>query len=253
MTRARLNVLFADQAVLAVDKPPGLLTIPDRWDPHRPNLLAMLRTAYPGESILPVHRLDEGTSGVVLFARNRDAHRALCLQLQQRSARKTYFAIVSGEVREGGTISLALAPDPHHRGRMAVRLGGKESLSEYQVEECFQGYTLLRVVPHTGRMHQIRVHLRAIGHPLAVDPVYGGRSAIFLSELKAHYKRKADQEERPLLARLALHAAELSFVSPCSGEVTVCAPFPKDFRALLHALRKYRPLRETPNGWDKHQ
>ncbi len=251
MARFTLNVLFADEAVLAVDKPAGVLTIPDRWDPARPHLLGILRATYQGELILPVHRLDEGTSGVVLFARSREAHRALCMQLQEGTARKTYYAVVHGEVATGGLISLPLAPDARHRGRMTVRRGGKDSLTAYEVEERFRGFTLLRLTPQTGRMHQIRLHLRAIGHPLAVDRMYGPRSAIYLSELKAHYKRKRDQEERPLLARLSLHAGELRFLSPVSDEVTVSAPFPKDFRALVHALRKYRPLHEVGSGTNK--
>lgn len=242
MARVPLSILFADDAVLAVNKPPGVLSIPDRWDPSRPNLLAMLRAAHSGERIFPVHRLDEGTSGVVLFARGKEAHRALCLQFQQRAMIKVYFAIVTGEVAHDGTIRLPLAADARRRGHVAVQTGGKESLSDYEVMERFRGYTLLKVVPRTGRTHQIRAHLQAIGHPLAVDRSYGGRPAIYLSELKAHYKRKQDEEERPLLSRLALHAAELHFVSPKSGKVVVQAPLPKDFRALLHALRKYRPL-----------
>jgi RluA family pseudouridine synthase len=206
----------------------------------------MLRRAYPEHTILPVHRLDEGTSGVVLFAKTREAHRELCMQLQQRAMVKVYYAIVAGEVEQGGTIELPLAADPRRRGRVRIQRGAKASLTEFEVAERFRGYTLLRVTPRTGRMHQIRAHLQAIGHPLAVDPAYGGRQAIFLSELKAHYKAKQDQEERPLIGRPSLHAAELQFVSPCSGQVAVRAPFPKDFRALLHALRKYQPLRD----WD---
>ncbi|MBC7187968.1 MAG: RluA family pseudouridine synthase [Calditrichaeota bacterium] len=248
MAKIPLDILFADEAVLAVDKPPGVLTIPDRWDASRPNLLSMLRAVHPGEHILPVHRLDEGTSGVVLFARGKEAHRALCLQLQERAMVKVYFAIVAGEVAHDGTVALPLAGDARRRGHVAVRSDGKESVTDYQVVERFRGYTLLRVVPRTGRTHQIRAHLQAVGHPLAVDRSYGGRPAIYLSELKAHYKRKHDQEERPLLSRLALHAAELHFVSPRSGKVVVQAPLPKDFRALLHALRKYRPLPDREVG-----
>lgn len=245
MGRAHLSILFADEAVLTVDKLPGVLTIPDRWDAARPNLLNMLRAVHPREHILPVHRLDEGTSGVVLFAKGKEAHRALCRQLQERTMRKVYYAIVAGEMTGVGIIDLPIGSDPGRRGRVAIDPRGKAALTEYQVEEQFRGYTLLRVIPRTGRMHQIRAHLQAIGHPLAVDPAYGGRPAVFLSELKAHYKRKRDQEERPLLGRLALHAAELHFVSPCSGRVAVHAALPKDLTALLHALRKYRP----PAGW----
>ncbi|MCR4438209.1 MAG: pseudouridine synthase [bacterium] len=248
MARIQLNILFSDDAVLAVDKPPGLLTIPDRWDAARPNLLAVLRATHAGEQILPVHRLDEGTSGVVLFAKGKEAHRALCLQLQERAMVKVYLAIVLGEVAQNGTIGLPLAADSRRRGHVVVRSYGKKSQSDYQVLERFRGYTLLRVVPRTGRTHQIRAHLQAIGHQLAVDRSYGGRPALYLSELKTHYKRKQDQEERPLLSRPALHAAELHFVSPSSGKVVVQAPLPKDFRALLHALRKYRPLPEWESG-----
>lgn len=243
----RIQILFQDQALIAVNKPAQVLVIPDRWDQSKPNLLEMLKRGHPDELFYVVHRLDEGTSGVVLFAKSADVHQHLNQQWQERRVTKTYLAIVRGEMSDpAGTIDLPIGPSSQKGGRMTVQSRGKASTTRYEVLQRFRGFTAVKLVPETGRTHQIRVHLAAIGHPLAVDPLYGGDPAIYLSRLKPHYKPKAEEPERPLIQRLTLHALEIRFEHPVTrSEVTIAAELPKDIRALLHALEKYRSLHQV--------
>ncbi len=240
-SRIDIEILYEDEALLVVNKAPKMLIIPDRWDAGKPNLLSQVQYRYPNQKIYVVHRLDEGTSGVVLFAKTPEAHRHLGTQFEDRRIVKTYLAIVRGEVRENGTIELSIGPDLRRKGLMAVRKGEKESITDFRVAERFRCATFLEVMPRTGRTHQIRVHLKAFGYPLLVDPDYGGASAVFLSEFKTGYKSKPDEPERPLIDRLTLHAGGLRFTHPVSGELmSMSADLPKDMRGLLNALRKYR-------------
>ena len=241
--KSKLDIIFEDENIIAINKPSKMLVIPDRWDPNIPSLIVMLQTRFPNEKIFVVHRLDQDTSGVVLFAKTAAAHKHLNQQMEQREVEKIYFAIVSGEVKENGRIDLAIDADRGKKGRVAIHKKGKESLTEYQVIEQFKGYTFLHVTPKTGRTHQIRVHLQAIGLPLMIDPLYGNSEPIYLSNLKRHYRFKPDQEERPLIDRLTLHAAEICFAHPVTGEkMRISAEIPKDMKILLSMMGKYRAL-----------
>lgn len=236
----KLDILHEDETLLAINKPAKLLVIPDRWNRDKPNLISIIQARYPDEKIYVVHRLDEDTSGVILFAKTAEAHRFLSQQLENRRVMKTYLAMVQGEVDHDGIIDLAIDVNPGRKGKMLIRRRGKESVTEYQVLERYRGFTWLKIVPKTGRTHQIRVHLEAIGHPLLVDPIYGGRQAVYLSELKPSYKYKPNEERRPLIDRLTLHAAEIHFTHPVSNqEIKISAELPKDMRAMLNAFRKY--------------
>ena len=121
-----------------------------------------------------------------------------------------------------------------------VKKGGKPSLTEYEPIQSFRGYTLLAARPKTGRTHQIRVHMAAIGFPLAVDPLYGGRESMMLSELKPGYRPKAGRPERPIIDRLTLHASEISLPLMQGGTATIQAAYPKDLRVLLSKMEKWR-------------
>ena len=232
-------IAYEDEAIVAVMKPPSYHTLPDRFRRDIPNLRDWLRARY-GE-IFVVHRLDHDTSGAMIFPRTAEAHRHLSLQFEQHSVRKLYHAVVAGVVEQDTfEIDIPLIADPSKPGRMMPSARGKESLTRISVRERFQGATLLECEPVTGRQHQVRVHLAAIGHPLLVDPLYGIGDGVFLSAMKHRYKKPREQQERPIIARATLHAWQLTVVHPTTGEdFTIEAHYPKDFRALLHVLSKY--------------
>jgi len=197
-----------------------------------------------------VHRLDKDTSGVLVVAKHLAAERALRAAFEHDGVRKTYWALVEGEhpLADGEEleIDLALGPDEKRSGRMIVdEHAGKAAQTRIAVLQRFRGYTWLACRPLSGRTHQIRVHLSAVGFPLAVDPLYGRRAELLLSNLKASYKPKRGQPERPLITRLTLHAAAIEVPSPRGGApIRVEAPLPKDLAQLLKQLAKVRSPRE---------
>ncbi len=234
----KLEFLFEDESVVAANKPAGLLSIQDRHDSEIPNLAEELRITF-GE-IFVVHRLDRGTSGVILFAKNPSAHRALNLQFESHTAVKKYIAVIEGIMREShGTISLPLALDARRPGTMHVdESNGKESLTEFTVIHSFKRFSAIEITLHTGRQHQIRVHFAATGHPVVCDGVYGKSETFLLSSIKRKFKSAGT--EKPLIARTALHASELTFYHPVANErITVTAPIPHDIATLLKQLEKW--------------
>jgi 23S rRNA pseudouridine1911/1915/1917 synthase len=253
-----LPILFEDEHVVALDKPAGLAVEPDRWDDTRPNVVAALtdlleqRAAQGGgEPFRPrlVHRLDRDTSGVLVLAKTIEAERALGAAFEEGRVNKRYLALVEGEhpLEDGAVeeIALALAQDQKRTGQMCARRDGKEALTLVRVAQRFRGFTLVECEPRTGRTHQIRVHLSAKGFPLAVDPLYGRRKTLLLSELKSGYRKKPGQVETPLIDRLTLHAASLEIPSITEPERTlrVEAPLPRDLVRTLKQLSKVRPPR----------
>lgn len=240
----RIAVLHEDADLLALDKPAGLPVIPEHWHPAWP-CLQSLASEQLGSRVFVVHRLDLETSGVVLLAKNAAAHRELCRQFAAHEVEKTYWALVQGEVeREEQTIDLPLSPHPKKPGVTLVNPKGKPALTRCRVLERFRGSTWVEVKPETGRQHQIRVHLKALGHPLLVDALYANTAAFFLSALKSGYRKKEGEAEPPLIARLTLHAQELRSAHPVSHErLSFCAEAPKDFSATLKHLRKHAAKR----------
>lgn len=235
-----LNILFEDEALIVVEKPPGVLSIPDRFDAHKENLLGMLQERL--EQIFVVHRLDRETSGLICFAKTEEAHRHLSMQFAEREVDKYYLALVDGRpVPPSGSIDKPIAPHPGIAGKMMVHAQGKPALTLYQVLDTYRSFSLVEANIKTGRTHQIRVHMSSIGHPLAVDPMYGKRDALLLSEIKLHNFRIGKfSEERPLMNRLTLHALRLGFTHPLTQErIEVESTLPKDFRALLNQLDKW--------------
>jgi len=226
-----------------VNKPTGVASIPGRTGGR--SIVEEIRELFglgSDEKLRLVHRLDRDASGVMVLARQKAAQQVLSAQFANRSTEKVYWALVQGFVSEKGEIDLPLFVD---RDRMIVRVDqdkGKPAMTEYRVLERLPAHTLLEVRPKTGRLHQIRVHLAAIGYPLAVDARYGRCKALYLSRLKANYRASARHEERPLIARLTLHASLLAFDHPSgTGRVSFEAPVPKDFRAVLNQMRRLLP------------
>jgi len=246
-----IPVLFEDEHLLALNKPSGLLTSPDRYDPQRPNLMKLLHTAIAADKpwarerrlayLMNAHRLDVETSGVILLAKNKPALVALADLFGSEKPAKKYAALAQGRPTEDQfEVDAKLAPHPVKIGQMRVDpKNGKKSRTRFTVLERFDGWTLLRCEPLTGRTHQIRVHLRHAGMSLVGDALYGGKP-LWLSRLKRDYRLKPGHEERPLLARVALHAEELSLTHPVTGaSVTISAPWPKDLKVAVKYLRQY--------------
>lgn len=231
------HVIFQNDDFVAVNKPSGLLTIPDR-EGKEISLKQLLKEAF-GE-IFTVHRLDRDTSGLVVFALNEATHKHLSQQFETRETGKIYNGLVLGKpVQSEGLINEPIAEHPTKKGLMTVWRKGKESMTEYRVLENFRLFSWMEFKILTGRTHQIRVHMKHIGHPIVCDPLYGDGQPILLSQLKAKFKlSQADEEERPLLNRLALHSSTLSFNAANGEKFSFKAPLPKDLRATLNQLEK---------------
>lgn len=236
------EIIYQDDALLAVNKAAGLAVLSGRG--RHENLLDLLAAdpRLKGAKPLLVHRIDADTSGALALALTAEAQKALAEQFRTRTVLKEYWALVRGTpLQESGSIDLPIGRDPHDKNRMVVRgLEPKQSRTKWVVVDRFKGVTLMKVFPVTGRRHQIRVHLKAMGYPLAVDPYYGGES-LLLSEFKGRkYKLGKDQEERPLMGRLTLHARSLTFEHPITKQqMLISADLPKDFRSSLTALEKW--------------
>jgi RluA family pseudouridine synthase len=248
-----IAVLFEDEHLLAVDKPAGLLTSPDRYDPQRPNLMKLLHagvergTAWAKQRkltyLMNAHRLDFETSGILLLAKDKPTLVALANLFGTEKPAKTYTALVHGNpVKVSFEVDAKLAPHPTKPGLVRVdEKNGKRSLTKFELVEKFKDYSLLKCRPLTGRTHQIRVHLRQAGLPIVGDALYGG-GPLLLSRLKSGYRLKPGREERPLIGRVALHAERLSFPNPAGGaEVGIEAPWPNDLSVAVKYLRRYAP------------
>ncbi len=231
-------LLRQDEALLVVNKPAGLLTLPDGYDPNLPCLVEMLKTRF--NPLWVVHRLDKDTSGVIVFARTAQAHRDLNAQFAGRAVRKSYHALVWGAPPwQSQQIKLALRPNGDRKHRTVIDLpGGKKSMTDVTVLERYRSCALVEAQPHTGRRHQIRAHLAAQGYPILNDALYGDERPLLLSALKADY-RTGRTAESPLLGRLGLHAWALTFVHPSGERMQFQAPYPQDFHRAVKNLRKY--------------
>jgi 23S rRNA pseudouridine1911/1915/1917 synthase len=223
-----LEIVHEDEALLVVNKPPGLVVHPGSGNWQGTLLNALLAHA-PQLAQLPragiVHRLDKDTSGLLVVARTLAAHTDLVRQMQARRIARVYLAAVHGRVARDGLVDAPVGRHPVHRTRMAVVASGKPAVTHYSVAERYAHATLLRCRLETGRTHQIRVHLDSIGHPLIGDPVYGGR--------KSRSARGV-----PPFPRQALHAEELALRHPVTGRPAAWrAPLPADLRGLIAQLR----------------
>jgi 23S rRNA pseudouridine1911/1915/1917 synthase len=234
-----LRVVHEDAHLLVVDKPAGLVVHPGAGASSGTLVNALLHRVHDlsgvGGVLRPgiVHRLDKGTSGLIVVAKDDATHRALARQFAQRTVRKEYLAVVLGvPARAQGEIDRPIGRDPVHRRRMAVDAPrARAARSSFRVRERLDAAALLEVTIHTGRTHQIRVHLASVGHPVAGDELYGGRRPPAST-------RAATREALGSLKRPALHAARLEFDHPAGGgRLSLVSPLPADLESLLAALR----------------
>ncbi|HMR87818.1 MAG TPA: RluA family pseudouridine synthase [Saprospiraceae bacterium] len=235
-----IEILYEDEYMIAVNKPAGVLTTPDRFNASLPNLISQLKNKY--EDVIPVHRLDKFTSGVNLFAKDAETHRLLCISFESREVEKYYTTIVDGvPAPESGRIEVPLAESMVTRGKMLVHNRGKESITDYKILKNFKKYCLLYIRLHTGRMHQIRVHMQYLGNPLIVDTLYGHRDKFLLSEIKQkRFNLGKYEEERPLLSRQPLHATKLVIKHPHTEKtIEIESPLPKDMEAVIAQMEKW--------------
>lgn len=219
-----LDVIYEDDAVVVINKPAGMVVHAGAGN-HSGTLVNALVHRFQslstiGGDIRPgiVHRIDRYTSGILLVAKTDQAHQALALQFSSRTVHKVYLALVEGRLEGSGRIQKPISRDPHNRARMTARLAaGRASLTEWQAIETFPAHTLLTIVIGTGRTHQIRAHMAAIGHPVAGDWLYGARRADW--------------------GRFFLHASQLRFFSPATeADVTVECPLPPELESWKQSL-----------------
>ena len=232
-----LDVVYEDTSLLVINKPAGLVVHPGAGSPDGTMLNALLfrdpqLAAIPRAGI--VHRLDKDTTGLLVIARTLQAHADLVRQLQERTVKREYEAVVCGSFTGGGKVDAPMGRHPRDRVKMAVVASGKPAITHFRIVQRFETYTHLRVQLETGRTHQIRVHMAHIGHPLLGDTLYGARLRL---------PKHADEELKTVLQdfrRQALHAAQLGLIHPVTGEYLQWqAPLPDDMQVLLNALKAH--------------
>jgi 23S rRNA pseudouridine1911/1915/1917 synthase len=239
-----LKIVYEDEFLLVVDKPAGMVTHPASGN-YKGTLVNALMNYSQNLSHVQfdrpgiVHRLDKDTTGLLIVAKNDDIHLKLQTALRERKIRKTYIALVCGHMKENkGLIELPVGRSLRNRNRMAVtRLKGREAVTEYKLLDRYKLYDLLEIILHTGRTHQIRVHLSHLGHPVFGDPEYGG-------QLKWHkgifsLDKRLALRALDIMPRQALHAKGLEFTHPASGEIIILeSELPRDFSDLMALIEK---------------
>ncbi|MDR2376690.1 MAG: RNA pseudouridine synthase [Treponema sp.] len=259
--RFPFTIVYKDKRIVAINKSPGIAVTADRWDPSTDRLDRLLAAALAETAlektvqaetvqIWTVHRIDRDTSGLVVFARDEAIHRSLSLAFEERQVEKRYLAVVYGRpLWKETSCDLPLVPNGNKKHLTIIdRYQGKDSLTCFRFLGGVGNYSVVEALPKTGRSHQIRVHLAALGHPVVCDPLYGSDKPVFLSSFKPD--RRGDPfEERPLLNRLGLHALELAlpYKPQTAGDeqagsgntlFRLRAPLSHDMAALINQMEK---------------
>lgn len=239
MNKFKTEIIFEDESIIAINKPSGLLSVPDR-EGKEVSLKQLLQERY--NHIWTVHRLDKDTSGAIVFAKNEQTHRSLSVQFESREVEKYYVGLVHGiPTPESGSVDAAIMEHPVKKGVMITHKKGKPSLTDFTTIESFGSYSYMHFRIHTGRTHQIRVHMKHIGHSIVCDDLYGNGEPVMLSSIKKKFHlSKKEETEHPLFNRLALHAEQVLFTGAQKQQYRIEAPLPKDMRALLQQLRKWK-------------
>ena len=232
-----IEVLFEDEYLLAINKPANVLSIPDSFRQDVSNVFDLMK-AKEGDLFVN-HRLDKETSGVLLFSKTAESHKAMNELWQKGEVSKHYKAIVNGYPDNEGIVEVPIMILDDGRRAKTHKRQGKPAKTGYRVLERLGQFSLLEMELFTGRLHQIRVHMLHLGHPLMIDRLYGSREAFYLSEFKSKYNFKRWENERPLISRLSLHACKLSFNHPFTKKgLIIEGEMPKDMRATINQLRK---------------
>jgi RluA family pseudouridine synthase len=245
MPKKEIEIIHQDDDILVVNKPSGVSVTADRAG--RPELVDILAEQLGSRiraELRLVHRLDKHTSGVMVLAKNARAQSLFSSRFQKRLVKKTYLALVTGIAPgHNGTINAPLAHSRKKPGLMCVdHRKGKEAITNWKLLADFGAVALLAVRPLTGRTHQIRVHLPAIGLPLLIDPLYGNPRPFYLSSLKADYRLGKGRTEKPLIDRLTLHAYQIELPnSQADRPDSFIAGLDKKFTATTKMLTKHNP------------
>ena len=232
-----MDVLYQDKALLVVNKPAGLATLPDGYNPSLPHIKSVLEQQFG--LLWIVHRLDKETSGVLLLARSAEAHRSLNTQFEKHLVSKVYHALVVGNPEwQEKTVSLPLRPNGDRQHRTIIDpQAGKPAVTHLKVLEIFSHYCLVEAIPETGRTHQIRAHLSALGLSILGDKLYGQRINL-QDEEKEHQYQPHNVSLPRLNESMGLHAWRLEINHPLSGErMKFTAPYPAELMAVLQQLR----------------
>lgn len=233
----KLDIIFQNEHFIAINKPSGLLSIPDRFGKD-PSVKSILQGQF--EKIFTIHRLDKDTSGLIIFAKDEATHKDLSQKFEGRDVEKFYLGLVNGTMMNTqGTIDVPIMEHPGKTTLMMANKKGKPSVTDYKVLEEFGLFSWVQFQIHTGRTHQIRVHAKYTGNSVVCDDLYGDGQPVLLSSIKRKFKLSKDElEERPLLNRLALHSSQLKFIDAEGNKHELEAPLSKDLRALLQQLKK---------------
>lgn len=238
--QVNIKVIFQDAHILVLNKPPGLLSLPDGYDPCAPHIKSVLSPKFGPLWI--VHRLDRFTSGVIVLARDAQSHRHLNIQFQEHTVEKFYHALVLGNPPwDKKTIDLPLKVNGNRKHRTIVNVSsGKPSITHLEILERFNDFSLVEAIPESGRRHQLRSHLAAEGIPIACDALYGIGCAIGLSRVDFP-RGQEDPLTNTLLSRTGLHARSIRFTHPATREECFFeARYPEDLKSTLEFLRGQR-------------
>lgn len=233
------QVIYSDDDMVVLNKRSGILIAADRYNPDAPRLDVLAEKEFG--KLFAVHRIDKDTSGLIIYARNPDAQKNLSMQFEKRQVEKTYHALVYGHpLWEDLHVDLGLEPDGDARHRTVVnKKFGKPSVTDFHLVGTCGPYSWIECHPKTGRTHQIRVHLAANNLSIVCDPLYSGnQKPVRLSEIKKKWNGDED-DERPLLNRLALHAYSIKIAHPSTGEEKFfTATYPRDMEAVRKQFAK---------------